>query len=138
MDHMVLEGYQPKNKVSGNIKLPKGGFGLEKSNKRKDLIDKPIQCHSCNNKDICKYQGDYLEQVVHIIDVYDGTFELNCNYYESEIKYFDTKTTIRVFKFYNSHRCDNMATLMVLANSKDEAIKIAKERKFKHTDIIEL
>lgn len=77
-------------------KLPKGGFGLEKrlpledkeppmskfKNKNNSRIDQSILCHTCSNKDICKYQGDYLEQVVHIIDVYDGVFELNCSRYE--------------------------------------------------------
>lgn len=137
-----MEGYQPKKRIGmlcskyKKTKLPKGGFGLEKVNKKdteckygklenggtlvkpcdspppppppSQLIVKfengseihsvdcnngirgqsasnlwmnsEIQCNTCNNKDICKYQGDYLEQVVHIIDVYDGVFELDCKH----------------------------------------------------------
>lgn len=84
--------------------LPRGGFGSNdgvtfvkptdrpappppkqkiRGQRASDIwINHSILCHSCKNKDICKYQGDYLEQVVHIIDVYDGIFELNCSNYE--------------------------------------------------------
>lgn len=49
-------------------------------------MNQEIQCHSCCNKDVCKYHGDYLEQIVHIIDVYDGVFDLNCNHYKPVMK----------------------------------------------------
>lgn len=167
-----MEGYQPKKKIGmlhpkyKKVKLPKGGFGLEKVNKKDTeckygklsnggTLVKPcdsptppppppsqlmikfkngseihsidcndgirrqgannlctnneIQCHSCSNKDICKYQGDYLEQVVHIIDVYDGVFDLNCNHYRTiealHIRYNDEvlyeKMTLDI---YDQHR----------------------------------
>lgn len=91
-----MNGYQPKNGSLVKIrKLPRGGFGLEKrlplenkeppmpkfKNKNDSRIDQSILCYTCSNKDICKYQGDYLEQVVHIVDIYDGVFELGCNHY---------------------------------------------------------
>lgn len=162
MDRMVLEGYQPKKKVDRDVKLPKGGFGLEKDKRSSKYgklsngatlvkpTDKPapppppaqpkvklkngseiygldcnesirgqsasdiwinheILCNVCINKDICKYKGDYLEQVVHIIDVYDGVFDLNCNHYRTikalHVKYddklLDEKMTLDI---YDQHR----------------------------------
>ncbi|GAA0102412.1 hypothetical protein UT300012_31270 [Paraclostridium bifermentans] len=112
-----MEGYQPKKKVGmlhpkyKKIRPPRGSFGsngvrvtttenrrslkdkLPPTPNKERMIDKPIQCHTCSNKDICKYQGDYLEQVVHIIDVYDGVFDLSCNHYRS-IEVLKMKKTI--------------------------------------------
>jgi hypothetical protein len=141
-----MNGYQPKKKVGmlhpkyKKAKMPRGGFGLEKVNRKDSTYEygklpnggtlvKPcdspppppppsqpmvkfkngskihsidcndrvrgqsasdlwmhheILCHSCSNKDICKYQGDYLEQVVHIVDTYSGVFDLNCNHYKKD------------------------------------------------------
>lgn len=56
-------------------------------------MNQEIQCYSCSNKDICRYHGDYLEQVVHIIDVYDGVFDLTCNHYKS-MEVLKTKKTV--------------------------------------------
>ena len=112
-----MEGYQPKKKIGmlhpkyKKIRPPRGSFGsngvrvattenrrslkdkLPPSPNKESIIDKPIQCHTCNNKDICKYQGDYLEQVVHIIDAYDGVFDLSCNHYKP-IEVLKMKKTI--------------------------------------------
>lgn len=46
-------------------------------------IGHSVLCHSCKNRAICKFQDDYLEQFVHIIDIYNGVFELNCNHYKT-------------------------------------------------------
>ena len=140
-----MEGYQPKNRIGilhpryKKVKIPRGGFGLEKVNKEDSerkygklpnggTLVKPcdsppppppskqptvkfkngseinsigcdkgvrgrrvsdilkshsVLCNSCKNKVICKFQGDYLGQFVHIIDIYDGVFELNCNHYKT-------------------------------------------------------
>lgn len=58
--------------------------GVRGQNAYNIWIDKEVLCHSCIVKDICKYHGDYLEQMVHIIDTYDRVFELNCNLYKGE------------------------------------------------------
>lgn len=49
----------------------------------KDLsINYNVLCNSCKIKDVCKYQDDYLKQMIRIIDAYGEIFNLNCNYYE--------------------------------------------------------
>lgn len=116
-----------KEDLMTSDKLPRGGFGLEKHSNTTFVkpTDRPapppqkqhirgqrasdiwmshsILCHSCKNKDICKYQGDYLEKVVHIIDTYDGVFELNCGNYE----YIQKEVYKDKIKEEWEVRCDN-------------------------------
>lgn len=95
-----------KEDLMTSDKLPRGGFGLKKHSnatfvkptdrpappppkqhireqRSNDIwINHEILCNSCKNKDICKYKGDYLRQDVHIVNSYNGIFELNCSHYE--------------------------------------------------------